>query len=231
MKIALISDTHGMLPDVPKEARIIIHAGDIGVDCDPITWFRDVLYPWARKVNKPIYATFGNHDRIGERHAVPAGCPSNLDLLTDCAIGIQGVNYWFSPWSPQFFDWAFMADEETLAKKYARIPDDTEVIVTHCPPLGAGDVTTMTLRTGSVALAERMKQLPRLRLVVCGHIHEAFGDYMLDGVRVLNVSHVDEMYRPKHKPVVIDLDELQTGSGTVTDAERAQTPRRSAAPK
>lgn len=225
MKIALISDTHGMLPEIPRDVDVVIHAGDIGVDRDPINWFRDTLYPWARKVGKPIYATFGNHDRIGERHAVPAGCPSNLDLLVDCAVGINGVAFWFSPWSPQFFDWAFMADEETLAKKYARIPEDTEVIVTHAPPFGAGDVTTMKLRTGSTALAERMAQLPRLRLVVCGHIHEAHGDYQLNGVRVLNVSYVDEMYRPKHKPTIVELTETMAGHDELLNSAKLELDR------
>lgn len=208
MKIALISDTHGMLPEIPKEARIVIHAGDIGVDHDPINWFRDVLYPWARKVGKPIYATFGNHDRIGERHAVPAGCPSNLDFLTDCAVGIQGVNYWFSPWSVQFFDWAYMADEATLAKKYARIPDDTEVIVSHTPPNGYGDRNAQKLRCGSTALAERCNALKRLRYVICGHIHEGHGKYLMGDVGVINASIVNEFYKPVHRPIVIDLSEV-----------------------
>ena len=211
MNLALISDTHGMLPSIPRDAEAVIHAGDIGVDRDPINWFRDVMYPWARKVRKPIYATFGNHDRIGERHAVPSGQPDNLNLIVDQAFMINMVKFWFSPWSPRFFDWAFMADEETLAKKYALIPEDTNVIVSHTPPFGAGDVTTMKLRTGSTALAARMMQLPQLELVVCGHIHEAHGEYELNGVRVLNVSHVDEMYRPKHKPTIVEIangDEL-----------------------
>lgn len=212
MRLALISDTHGMLPQIPADVDAVIHAGDIGVDRDPVNWFRDVLYPWAARVGKPIYATFGNHDRIGERHAVPAGKPANLHLLVDEAAEIGGVAFWFSPWSPRFFDWAFMADEDTLAKKYARIPDHTEAIVTHGPPFGAGDVTTMKLRTGSTALTERIAHLPRLRLVVTGHIHEARGEYQLGAVRVLNASYVNEFYKPVHRPMVIDLPMIGTGN-------------------
>jgi hypothetical protein len=32
MQVALISDTHGWLPEIPAEAEVILHAGDIGPD-------------------------------------------------------------------------------------------------------------------------------------------------------------------------------------------------------
>jgi Icc-related predicted phosphoesterase len=201
--VALISDTHGSLPVIPDGVSAVLHAGDIGVDRDPVTWFRDVLYPWARRCPVPIYATFGNHDRIGERFMVPDGIPTNLRLETDALVNVLGVPVWFSPWSLRYGDWAFMAPERVLAIKYAKIPETTQVIVTHGPPWLAGDRTTSGACTGSASLGERMGQLPDLRLVVCGHIHEAFGAHDLGGVPVLNVSVVDEWYDMVHAPTVI----------------------------
>lgn len=204
MKVALTSDTHGRLPVLQDGIDAVLHAGDIGVDVDPIGWFQHTLYPWAEKVRVPIYATFGNHDRIGERHAVPDGAPPNLHLIVDEERDVLGVPVWFSPWSPLFNNWAFMVDEKALAKKYAKIPDHIQVIVSHTPPFGCGDRTLEGERHGSTALLNRIERLPNLRLVVCGHIHEGFGSGWCFGVPVYNVSFMDGGYRPKNKPVIID---------------------------
>lgn len=222
MKVALISDTHGYLPEIHtihtkrhsgdhvELVDAVIHAGDIGVDRDPITWFHDKLYPWCRYLDVPVYATFGNHDRIGEKQAIPDPIPVNLRLEVDVLVDVLGVKVWFSPWSMRYGDWAFMHSDTMLAKKYMAIPETTEVIVTHGPPLDAGDLTTDGRRTGSSSLRDKIVNgLPKLRLVVTGHIHEARGEYTIetvDGrqVRVLNVSHVNEWYEPIHKPVIID---------------------------
>ena len=106
--------------------------------------------------------------------------------------------------SVRFFDWTFMADEAKLKEKYLRIAADTQVIVTHGPPHGYGDLTNGRVRAGSTSLTARMRELTALRLVVTGHIHEAFGAYDAHGVHVYNVSMVDFGYRPCHEAVVID---------------------------
>lgn len=237
MKVALLSDTHGYLPRItgvntPRHigdsyVDAVLHAGDIGVDRDPINWFRDKFYPWAKDIGVPIYATFGNHDRIGERLTLPTGRPDNLHFVVDELVPIFDVMTWFSPWSLRYGDWAFMANDATLKMKYARIPTNaTQVIVSHGPPFGCGDLARRTMmdeewdrtsgeRTGSVSLLDRIHQLPNLKLVVTGHIHESRGEHKLfrdDGdhseirtpVRVINASHVNEFYEPVHPVIIID---------------------------
>ena len=51
-----------------------------------------------------------------------------------------------------------------------------------------------------------MKNLPNLKLVVCGHIHEARGIYKDDKVEIRNVSLVNEIYDMIHEPDIIDWD-------------------------
>lgn len=200
MKLALTSDTHGMLPPIP-EADVIVHAGDIGPDRGVRKWFLDEFYPWCREFGKPIYATWGNHDytqgnmgTILMEHA-----PSNLIYSVEQSAYIGGKKFWFSPWSPVFGDWAWMLLEPDLDTIYQRIPPDTQVIVSHSPPFGAGDLTIRGEAVGSKALAARMAELGNLELVVCGHIHEDFGDHLLDGIMVMNVSSVDFQYRPREE--------------------------------
>jgi len=213
MKVGLISDTHGYLPRLPL-IDALLHAGDIGVDRDPVRWYRDEFHPWAKDQGVPIFATFGNHDRIGERLQIPDNAPSNLRYVTDELIDVLGVPVWFSPWSLRYGDWAWMATEPTLGKKYAKIPCVTRVIVTHGPPLNFGDRNLQGGRCGSEALRRRMRELPALQLVVCGHIHEARGTYGLMRsdqplIEVQNVSHVNEWYEPIHPITVIDWPPVQ----------------------
>ena len=45
----------------------------------------------------------------------------------------------------------------------------------------------------------------RPKIVVCGHIHEGYGQFERDGTLIFNVSVVDEHYRLVRGPTVIDL--------------------------
>ena len=219
MKVALISDSHGMLPPVAQfsGADFVLHAGDIGPDVEPLEWFSEVFCPWAEELGIPIYMTWGNHDFIGERFDIKLNLPSNVSIHVDEQVEIAGKKVWFSPWSNLFGDWAFMKPESGLAKVYAQIPDDTDVIVSHGPPQGLGDEIFWDggyQHVGSKNLLARLKSLPKVSLVVCGHIHEARGYYGLDErevaendelIDVWNASLVNQRYQPVHKPIIIDF--------------------------
>ena len=58
-----------------------------------------------------------------------------------------------SPWQPEFCDWAFNLDRgEECAAKWRAIPDATDVLITHGPPVGHGDGCSSGLRAGCVDL-------------------------------------------------------------------------------
>lgn len=211
VKIAVISDTHGYLPpakELAAKADGLLHAGDIGIDRNPIPWFENVFYPWAAAFGKPIWATFGNHDRIAERFQLPQGHPANLVFVVDDQVEVVGVPVWFSPWSMRFGPWAYMASDRELGLKYSRIPENTQVLVTHGPPFLAGDRTSRGDRVGSVSLSDRLAQLPECNLVITGHIHEDRGAHEIKiagrQVRVLNATYVDEWYEPIYEPMILD---------------------------
>jgi len=58
---------------------------------------------------------------------------------------------------------------------YARIPSDTEILLTHTPPYEVLDKTRRGKNAGCGVLAARLEQLHACRLHVFGHIHEAHG--------------------------------------------------------
>lgn len=62
-----------------------------------------------------------------------------------------------------------------LVDIYARIPSDTEILLTHTPPHEVLDKTRRGKHAGCDVLAARLEQLHACRLHVFGHIHEAHG--------------------------------------------------------
>ena len=66
-------------------------------------------------------------------------------LGDDSGIEIEGIKFWGSPWSNQFGNWAFMADDITLYEQaWSKIPEDTQVLITHGPAKGLGDEVYQT---------------------------------------------------------------------------------------
>ncbi|MCA1841213.1 MAG: metallophosphoesterase [Actinobacteria bacterium] len=216
MKVAVISDTHGTLPDIPPEADAVIHCGDVGPDryydladkkwVSPLEWFRNDFHAWATRLKVPVYMTWGNHDRIGQDHPEKAFwedlLPANVRVLVDEATTIGAERVWFSPWSPLFGNWAFMLPEGELREKYKAI--DTSIIVSHTPPWGHGDTLQDGSHVGSLALLDFLADRTS-GLVLCGHIHNGRGTSMLRDIRVRNVACMDEVYEPiPNGPVLVD---------------------------
>lgn len=110
---------------------------------------------------------------------------------------------------PRFHDWAFNLDEHELAKKWADIPDDTDILILHGPPHGIGDLARdergMPVHVGSPSLAKRIEEI-RTRLVVFGHIHAGYGVYKSGRTTYVNASHCDERYRPVNAPILLTFD-------------------------
>src|ERR1035437_7388616 len=94
-----------------------------------------------------------------------------------------------------------------IASKWALIPDDVQVLITHGPPHGILDevVSPRGKDQGCEALRERIVSLPALRLHAFGHIHEAYGTFSEGGRRFVNASICDYLYAPVNAPVVVDL--------------------------
>jgi Icc-related predicted phosphoesterase len=214
-RIVCLSDTHNCheLIDVP-DGDILIHAGDAtiqGTDYEIeqfLAWF--TRWPHPHKI-----FVAGNHDWLYEtdnRRARLMTAHFNIKYLQDSFIEIEGLKIYGSPWQPRFFDWAFNLNRgPELAEKWALIPLDTDILITHGPPNGILDEVERRFgieRTGCEELRSRVETLARfgnLRLHIFGHIHCAYGEDERFGVRFVNASTCDEQYAPTQPPVVIDL--------------------------
>jgi Icc-related predicted phosphoesterase len=127
----------------------------------------------------------------------------------------KSLKIWGSPWTKWFEGvnpkcTAFMLKtEEELAEKWAMIPDDTDILITHSPPYGILDKNVDGYHCGSTSLYKRIKQI-RPKFHFFGHIHEGYyelGGAFVDGslIQVFNCSHVNERYEPVNKPVRVKL--------------------------
>jgi Icc-related predicted phosphoesterase len=127
-------------------------------------------------------------------------------MLCDEGIDLLGFKIYGTPWQPRFFDWAFNADEPELEKRWAAIPDDTDILVLHGPPHGYGDLAPAITgirndmeHTGSPALIKRIREI-KPQLVIFGHIHSGYGVYEENGIVMSNVSVLNERYQLANKP-------------------------------
>jgi len=229
MKILALSDLHGHLMTLPKklEFDVLIISGDIcpiGTHSrflDQMAWYRDVFNPWLESLNvKHKIITWGNHDWAPERvpHLMP---PISATVLVDKGIQIDGINFWGSPWQLRFHDWAFNLDEDEIAAKYERMPDETDVLISHGPPYGYGDKTYLNENVGSYSLTQAIKN-KNIKATITGHIHPAYGAYQTpDGNYVFNASVVNEKYQPVNKGFLIQLDRTSENEVSLTWEERA----------
>jgi Icc-related predicted phosphoesterase len=195
--IAATSDLHGFLPDVPS-CDLLLLAGDLCPDLnerDQARWLGTDFRAWLRKLPaREIVAIAGNHDFVFQNR--PELVPRlPWHYLLDSAVTVEGLKIWGTPWQPVFFDWAFNLPEPDLEKKWQLIPEDIDILLLHGPPHGYGDLTTRNIRTGSPSLTRRIEEL-QPRLAICGHIHEARGEYRIGQTLLANISQLDQRYEP-----------------------------------
>lgn len=228
VKIVAISDTHNQHNKFKiPECDILIHAGDstghgnASEVADFESWLENI--PTAK--NKLYIA--GNHDFYYQnpKHYDP----NKINYLRDSSRVLHGIKVYGTPWTPFFFDWAFNGldhptgidniyrggpgksakpdkDHPLLSEVYGLIPEDTDVLVVHGPPRFKNlDTTLEGHKVGSVSLLKRILELPNLKVVICGHIHEGYGHAKIGNVDVYNVASLQRDYTTQNEPVVIEL--------------------------
>ena len=208
MRFVFISDTHDLNPvqSIP-DGDFLIHCGDIfgneSIDC--LIRFNN----WMGKLphrNKITIA--GNHDFIFERNnELARSILTNIQYLQDEYIEIEGYKIYGSPWQPWFYDWAFnLSRGEALRKKWALIPQNTDILITHGPPYSILDKNV--LDNENVGCEELLKKVREIKpkIHAFGHIHEGYGVAKIDKTIFVNASICTFNYEPINKPIVIDLD-------------------------
>ncbi|PSN41933.1 Metallophosphoesterase domain-containing protein 1 [Blattella germanica] len=139
---------------------------------------------------------------------------TNCIYLEDSEIILYGIKIYGTPCrsvdcfsrQPEFCKWAFNVPRgEECLKKWNKIPDDTDVLVTHTPPVGHGDLCCTGVRAGCVELLTTVQQRVKPKYHVFGHIHEGYGISSDGKIIYINASTCDISYLPNNPPVVFDV--------------------------
>lgn len=229
---------------LPAEWEVMVIAGDLApgnVHCNRERneirvmhevanqrfWLLKRLVPWIKSHGKPCVMVPGNHDWFLDEkwkyftETDRKALESNLiHLIIDQSVEIGGVKFHGYPWTPFFHDWAFNhpahhpAGEEHAESKLERIPHDTDILVSHGPPLGMMDQTERGEKAGCNQLLRALYKLTRLQHLICGHIHEARGQEKFGTLTVSNVSLLNEKYDHAHQPVILEVSAPVVKSST-----------------
>jgi len=143
MKITFISDTHNKHNHLTSNAyNNILGSGDVLVhagDCTSMGKSHEItnFLNWLGMTDfKHKIFIAGNHDFGFETHTDIAEefKERGIIYLFDTEVVIDGVKFYGSPWQPEFYDWAFnLPRGEKLAEKWAKIPGNTDILITHGP--------------------------------------------------------------------------------------------------
>ena len=214
MRVVCVSDTHNCNESITvPDGDLLIHAGDSTASgtLDEIEKF----FGWFGALpHKQKILIAGNHDWAFQLQPAKVRklVPESVAYLQDLSSSIEGLNIYGSPWQPRFYDWAFNLNRgPEMAEKWAMIPENTDILITHGPPQGILDEVETEhggSHEGCEELRKRVGYLAhkgKLKLHVFGHIHSGYGVHDELGVKFVNASTCNEEYEPTQPPIVIDL--------------------------
>jgi Icc-related predicted phosphoesterase len=211
LKLVHISDTHlKAFPTLP-EADILIHTGDAlnSGDFSDLIKFRQQLDPIHHKFKKILFLP-GNHDWAFQHTPLEAEnflkeTIPNIEIMHEREYTYDGYKFFGTSYQPYFGGWAYNIPlYNELAEFYDRIPEDTEVLLTHCPPKGILD-SCIWDRVGSEELLQRLNKLNKLKLHCFGHIHYSHGLHFNGSTLYSNGAICTEEYKPLNGPNIIEL--------------------------
>jgi len=193
LTVVVISDTHVRHRELHiPEGDVLIHCGDFSNDgcyeqvSDFAAWFESHPHPHKLVIS-------GNHD-VGLAHKLFAFTAKkdtksklkesfrakkhkqwfkNSTFLNNAAAEIEGVYFYGTEW---------------MRRGSAKIPPETNVLITHEPPKGILD-TEGENSFWSEFLLEDVSKLENVWIHMFGHIHASRGFESRDGVWYLNAAN------------------------------------------
>ena len=89
------------------------------------------------------------------------------------------------------------------SRNYARVPDDTDILITHSPVYGILDFDD-NINYGSEELLHRMSAL-NLKALLFGHIHAQHGLIKQSGIIFSNGAIMNSTYDSLNAPNIIEI--------------------------
>jgi Icc-related predicted phosphoesterase len=176
VRVLAFSDLHrdltqaARLVEMSADADLVIGAGDFASVHEGLEETIGALAP----IETPTILVPGNNETVDALRGAAGGWDA-ATVLHGEGTTIDGVEFFglgagvpTTPW-----DWSFDLSEEQATAMIAPAPEGC-VLVLHSPPSGHCDGGEPNAHFGSKALLAAVEE-KRPRLVVFGHIHEAWG--------------------------------------------------------
>lgn len=218
MKIWFISDTHNKHEDLkPPKVDLVIHCGDESESGNAsmnepesrrfLEWYSALDIP--TKIFVP-----GNHSTAIEQGLIRKEDYPKITFLIHAQTEWNEFKIFGSPYTPRFFDWAYMKERKDLDVVWQSIPDDIDILITHGPPKGILDVTRdmdsgEPVHVGSKSLCRHVLERIKPTIHAFGHIHDEkafinYGSVTRAETHFINCSCCDLAGRLKHNGFVIE---------------------------
>jgi hypothetical protein len=191
----------------------------------------------AGRPAKARIAIMGNHDWLAEKDPPMARNlfeEKGIVYLMDEAYTISPIQFpqldrplkvWGSPWQPEFYNWAFnLRRGAPIKAKWDLIPANTDILITHGPPVGIldraprgfsgesygeyGEEGVPKFSYEHVGCQDLLDAVSRVKpgMHVFGHIHADKGHSKQDGTLFVNASICNENYDPHHRPIIVEYE-------------------------
>ena len=177
MKLLVFSDIHADLHAASNLVRrsadvdVVVGAGDYGMPRQGLGEMISALM----KIEKPTALVSGNCENTGDLKSACLGW-QNAHVLHGEQITIDGMPFYGIgggiPITP-FGSWSYDFSEDEASHLLKDSPSGG-VLISHSPPKGILDISSVGRRLGSTALRDAIINKNPL-LVVCGHIHASAG--------------------------------------------------------
>jgi Icc-related predicted phosphoesterase len=206
MKLVMFSDIHADYNFKLPKGDVLIFCGDfsgMGTMQDVVVFNKFLID--HKDEYEDILVVYGNHEtQVESNMDVVRGLFTGCKTLTDEGVKIGKIMFYGTPWTVQFYDWAFMKPDKDLVNVYSQIPEDADVVIAHGPPYGILDQNKHSEHCGSKALLDRMA-IVTPKICCFGHIHEAYGMVSRSGTTFVNCSLLNDNYEMTNKPIVLDV--------------------------
>ncbi|MFA3917214.1 metallophosphoesterase family protein [Ruegeria hyattellae] len=175
MRILAFSDLHmarnraAAIVKASTEAELVIGAGDFCNMRQGLAQAMEML----SGISAPLVLVPGNAESAEE---LTDAASDGVHVLHGQAVDVDGLSVfglgYGVPETP-FGSWSCDLSEAEAAELLDRC-QTADVLITHSPPKGTGDVTSQGVSVGSTAVRDAIERL-QPRLSVCGHIHDSWG--------------------------------------------------------
>lgn len=195
MRLCFMSDTHNLMPEI-EPSDIVIHTGDF-TDFGSKPEFLTFMDEFSELPARYKIVVSGNHDKraINMFHMLNE---KNIYFLNSELLRIGNLNFYGIAWHHSMYPTKYTNELDREKRRYRNnmyreIPSNTNVLLLHTPPYKILDRTCMAgffdtedRNRGCVVLPKYIAKLKQLQVVAFGHIHEAYGKHVEDGVTYLN---------------------------------------------